>query len=209
LPYPSTSLRLSPTRAHGITDPRTSSTPLDFPRLDIPRLPTSIPPPPIAHPTPLSAQSNRSMSAVYPTATTSYSHPVTPISSVPQNLFQNSIPSLGDGHRSISNYPSAHTSPSNGYHTTTPTLPGLSPSYFLTHRTSPYRPVRHVNTLLIPPPPAALQMPVRNISAEQIHYQPLSKSTTERRTGLLPFFQPEGWQQSNVSTPVAQQYHQF
>lgn len=206
LPYPSTSLRQSPTRSSGMSDARTSPASLLIPRLDV-RLPTSVPPP-ITHST-ASAQPNRALSTVYPATTTSYSHPVTPISAVPQTLFQNSIPSLGESHRSITNYPSAHTSPSNGYTTTTPTLPGLSPSYFLTHRTSPYRPVRHVNTLLIPPPAAALQAPVRNVSSEQIHYQPLSKATTERRTGLLPFFQPEGWQNSNVSTPNAQQYHHF
>jgi hypothetical protein len=207
-PYPPTSLRVSPTRSSGISDSSLFSTSMDIPRLDIPRLPFSNPPSNLQLPL-VSAQPPRAMSGVYPTTTSGYSHPVTPISAVPQNLLQNSIPSLGDGHRSISNYPSAHTSPSTGYNTTTPTLPGLSPSYFLTHRTSPYRPVRHVNTLLIPPPPAALQVPVRNVPSDQIHYQPLSKAGTERRTGLLPFLQLDGWHNSNVSTPIAQQHYQF
>ncbi|OCT44906.1 hypothetical protein CLCR_05647 [Cladophialophora carrionii] len=207
-PYPQTGLRVSPTRSSGIPDPALFSTSQDIPRLEIPRLPASIPP--SGAPLPLvSAQPNRALSSVYPNTSNGYSHPVTPISAVPQNLLQNAIPSLSDGHRSISNYPSAHTSPSTGYNTTTPTLPGLSPSYFLTHRTSPYRPVRHVNTLLIPPPAAALQAPVRNIPSDQIHYQPLSKAGTERRTGLLPFLQLDGWHNSNVSTPVAQQQYQF
>ncbi|KAJ9602948.1 hypothetical protein H2200_012728 [Cladophialophora chaetospira] len=206
LPYARNNFRVSPTRSTGIPDLGASSTSLDIPRLDIPRLSASIPPP-SGHPTPLSAHPTRAMSGVYPAATSSYSHPVTPISAIPQNIFQNPIPSLGE-QRSISNYPSTHTSPSNGYNTT-PTLPGLSPSYFLTHRTSPYRPVRHVNTLLIPPPATALQAPVRNIPSNQIHYQPLSKVDTERRTGPLPFFQSDSWQNSAASTPLAQQQYQF
>ncbi|EXJ75124.1 uncharacterized protein A1O5_01820 [Cladophialophora psammophila CBS 110553] len=205
--YTPNSLRVSPTHGTGITDAGIPAT-LDIPRLDVPRMPPSLP---LSNPQPivLPVQTNRALSTVYPTATGTYSHPVTPISAVPQTLFQNPVPSLGDGSRSISALPSAHTSPSNGYNITTPTLPGLSPSYFLTHRTSPYRPVRHVNTLLIPPPSAALQMPVRNVPSDQIHYHPLSKITTDRRTGPLPNFQPDGWQHSNVSTPVAQHQYPF
>lgn len=208
LSYTPTSLRVSPSAASTITDPGLFSASLDIPRLDMPRIPTTVALS-SGHLAPLSAPPNRAMSSVYPTVTGSYTQPVTPISAVPQNLFQNPIPSLGDGTRSISNYPSAHTSPSHGYGTTTPTLPGLSPSYFLTHRTSPYRPVRNVNTLLIPPPSAALQIPVRNVPSDQIHYQPLSKAATERRTGPLPFMQPDGWQHSNVSTPVTYPQYQF
>ncbi|KAK5331939.1 hypothetical protein LTR93_000944 [Exophiala xenobiotica] len=206
LPYPSNGLRIPPVHSN-MLDPSLSSLPLEIPRLDVPRVP-----PPAPYPstqlTPLSMPVSRAMASVYPSTTAGYSQPVTPISAIPQNLFQNPIPNLGDGSRSISNYPSAHTSPSNGFSTTTPTLPGLSPSYFLTHRTSPYRPVRHVNTLLIPPPSTALQAPVRNIPYDQIHYQPLGKAASERRTGPLPFMQADGWQRSNASTPLAHpQYH--
>ncbi|KIV87499.1 hypothetical protein PV11_03040 [Exophiala sideris] len=194
-------------------DARLTPTSLDIPRLDISRVQPSIglPPSQLAPPqlAPLSMPANRAMASVYPATTVAYSHPVTPISAIPQSLFQSPIPNLGDGSRSNSNYPSAHTSPSNGFNTSTPTLPGLSPSYFLTHRTSPYRPVRHVNTLLIPPPSTALQAPVRNVPYDQIHYQPLSKTVSERHTGPLPFMQPDGWQRSNVSTPFAHQQYQF
>ncbi|KIW33802.1 uncharacterized protein PV07_00624 [Cladophialophora immunda] len=208
LPYIPGSLRVSPTHPTGVADIGVPAPMLDIPRLDMPRPPPSLPLS-NAPPTLLPVQTNRPLSTVYPPATGTYSHPVTPISAVPQSLFQNPVPSLGDGSRSITTLPSAHTSPSNGYNTTTPTLAGLSPSYFLTHRTSPYRPVRHVNTLLIPPPSAALQMPVRNIPSDQIHYHPLSKATTERRTGLLPNFHPDGWQHSNVSTPITQHQYPF
>lgn len=205
LPYPSNGLRVPPIHSN-ILDPSLSTLPLEIPRLDVPRVP------PPAHPStqvaPPSMPVSRAMASVYPSATAGYPQPVTPISAIPQNLFQNPIPNLGDGSRSISNYPSAHTSPSNGFNTTTSTLPGLSPSYFLTHRTSPYRPVRHVNTLLFPPPSTTLQAPVRNIPYDQIHYQPLGKAASERRTGPLPFMQADGWQRSNTSTPLAHpQYH--
>lgn len=206
-PFTPNTLRVSPTRTNNPTD---SETPTSFgiPRMDVPRIPTSA-----VHTSnqlaPLSVPGNRAMSSVYPNTTTSYSQPVTPMSAIPQNLFQNPIPNLGEGPRSISTYPSAHASPSNNFSTTTPTLPGLSPSYFLTHRTSPYRPVRHVNTLLIPPPPTALQAPVRNVPFDQIHYQPLSKVTSDRRTGPLPFMQAEGWQHSSASTPVVPPHYQF
>ncbi|OAL32428.1 hypothetical protein AYO22_00450 [Fonsecaea multimorphosa] len=208
LPYTAGSLRVSPTRPTGLADLGVPATLPDIPRLDIPRVPPSLPLS-NAQNTLLPGQPNRPLSIVYPAASGTYSHPVTPISAVPQSLFQNPVPSLGDGSRSVTTLPSAHTSPSNGYNTATPTLPGLSPSYFLTHRTSPYRPVRHVNTLLIPPPSAALQMPVRNVTSDQIHYHPLSKVMTERRSGPLPNFHPDGWQHSNVSTPIAQHQYPF
>ncbi|OAP63105.1 hypothetical protein AYL99_02332 [Fonsecaea erecta] len=208
LSYAPGSLRVSPTHSIRNADIGVPATMLDIPRLDIPRQPPSLPLS-NSQTTMLPIQTNRPLPAVYPAATGTYSHPVTPISAVPQSLFQNPVPSLGDGSRPVTTLPSAHTSPSNGYHTTTPTMPGLSPSYFLTHRTSPYRPVRHVNTLLIPPPSAALQMPVRNIPSDQIHYHPLSKAITERRTGPLPNFHPDGWQHSNVSTPITQHQYPF
>ncbi|KIW85967.1 hypothetical protein Z517_01361 [Fonsecaea pedrosoi CBS 271.37] len=208
LPYNPGTLRVSPTHPSSVANTGVPATLMEIPRLDIPRPPPSLP---ISNPQTslFPVQTNRALSTVYPPTTGTYSHPVTPISAVPQSLFQNPVPTLGDGSRAINTLPSAHTSPSNGYTTTTPTLPGLSPSYFLTHRTSPYRPVRHVNTLLIPPPSAALQMPVRNIPADQIHYHPLSKANTERRIGPLPNFHPDGWQHSNVSTPITQHQYPF
>jgi hypothetical protein len=206
-PYAPSSARGSPTHTSTAGSEMPSMS-LGVSRMDLSRVPT-----PATHfpgqLAPLSVPVNRAMSSVYPNTTVGYSQPVTPISAIPLNLFQNPIPNLGDPSRSISNYPSAHTSPSAGYHTNTATLPGLSPSYFLTNRTSPYRPVRHVNTLLIPPPSAALQMPTRNVPADQIHYQPLSKVASQRLPGPLPFMQNDGWQQSNVSTPTFHQQYPF
>jgi hypothetical protein len=65
-----------------------------------------------------------------------------------------------------------------------------SPSIYLQHRASPYKPVRHVNTLLYPPPSASLQdYQLSHISASQMHYQPLGKRDVYR-TGIVPEFMP-------------------
>ncbi|KHE79721.1 hypothetical protein GE21DRAFT_3930 [Neurospora crassa] len=65
-----------------------------------------------------------------------------------------------------------------------------SPSnIYLQQRTSPYRPVRHAETLLHPPPSAFLQqyhLP-NPIPPPQLHYQPLGRRN-EVRTGIVPEF---------------------
>jgi hypothetical protein len=64
-----------------------------------------------------------------------------------------------------------------------------SPSVYLQQRNSPYRPVRHVSTLLYPPPSAFLEqyhLP-NTVLPNQMHYQPLGKRN-EYRTGILPEF---------------------
>lgn len=72
----------------------------------------------------------------------------------------------------------------------------LSPSFFLTDRYSPYRPVRSVNTLLIPPPSGSVPNP-RSLSFNQMHYQPLGKAVSERRTGVLPYLHHDAWPQQH------------
>ena len=67
----------------------------------------------------------------------------------------------------------------------TPTT--LSPSGYHFQRNSPYRPVRGVNTLLVPPPPASFHNPSQNIDSGNMYYQPLGKPLSERRTGIVPF----------------------
>ncbi|KAL8308138.1 hypothetical protein RB593_006458 [Gaeumannomyces tritici] len=66
-----------------------------------------------------------------------------------------------------------------------------SPSVYLQHRASPYRPVRHVNTLLYPPPSASLHEYHLSgsgmIPPTQMHYQPLGRRN-EYRTGIVPEF---------------------
>ncbi|KAK4196425.1 hypothetical protein QBC40DRAFT_309895 [Triangularia verruculosa] len=62
-----------------------------------------------------------------------------------------------------------------------------SPSFYLQQRNSPYKPVRQVNTLLIPPPSAFLhQYHFQNaVTPNQMHYQPLGRRN-EYRTGIVP-----------------------
>ncbi|KAL2272053.1 hypothetical protein VTJ83DRAFT_1424 [Remersonia thermophila] len=63
-----------------------------------------------------------------------------------------------------------------------------SPSIYLQHRNSPYKPIRHVNTLLYPPPAAFQQYNLPNpVLPNQMHYQPLGKRN-EYRTGIVPEF---------------------
>ncbi|PKY08759.1 hypothetical protein P168DRAFT_278318 [Aspergillus campestris IBT 28561] len=104
-----------------------------------------------------------------------------------------SLPDPGRLNSSPFGVSSATVSPASAYSVHTPqTYP--SPSYLLANRNSPYRPVRSVNTLLIPPPSSSLQQQ-RNIPYEHMHYQPLGKTAADRKSGLLPYLQPEDWSQ--------------
>ena len=180
---------------------------MQLPRLPMPRIETtrSLS---NAHLAPLSLPASRAMSTVYPSTTIASSQPITPVSAGPSasgNTYQNQITNLMDGQRQHSNYTSANVSPATNAYSTVTSRPGLSPSYFLTNRSSPYRPVRGVNTLLIPPPSASMHMPARNVGYDQIHYQPLSKAGAERRSGPVPY--QHAWYQSNQATPnLPQQY---
>jgi hypothetical protein len=64
-----------------------------------------------------------------------------------------------------------------------------SPSFYLQHRNSPYRPIRHVNTLLYPPPSASLDQYHLGVPLPpaQMHYQPLGRRH-DVRTGVVPEF---------------------
>ena len=190
-----------------------------MPRLPMPRIqtntgqigdPISSQLAPLSLPTQLPTQ--RAMSTVYPPSSNSWSQQTTPVTTTMgpfsnMNLYSNPIPNLGNASRSGSAFPSATASPSTIYNAATPTRPGLSPSYFLTNRSSPYRPVRNVNTLLIPPPQASLNNATRNIGHDRIHYQPLSKNSTERRAGVVPYLHHDAWIQTHSETPpLAFQY---
>ena len=88
--------------------------------------------------------------------------------------------------------------PSTGSHTAshTATPSQLSPSYWLTKRNSPYRPVRGIHTLLNPPPSASMNPDAQNISYEQMRWQPLGKNV-EERPGRVPYMHREAWPQTN------------
>jgi hypothetical protein len=181
-----------------------------IPRLPMPNVPSSSAHVNRQHPhlAPLSVPAGRAMSMVYPTAPSNWSQPVTPVGTMPPtsvNLYANPIPALGELTRS--QYKSANASPNpSRYGTVTPSRQ-LSPSYFLTNRNSPYRPVRSVNTLLIPPPSASLQNPSRNIGLDQMRYQALAKAPTEAKAGVVPYMHHDAWLQPwTAASGVPSQY---
>lgn len=153
----------------------------------------------------------RAMSTVFPTSTypASQSSPATCGTVTPTTTY----PAMGYS------TPTKRRSPPNGLmaagvpafpgssplidslsHMTTPmvnggTTSGLhtpvtrSPLVYLQQRNSPYKPVRHVNTLLYPPSSAFLrQYSAREVVLpNQMHYRPLGKRN-EYRTGIVPEF---------------------
>jgi hypothetical protein len=111
-----------------------------------------------------------------------------------------SLSDLGRHHQSSFGVSSGTVSPAvSAYSVHTPQT-HLSPSFFLANRNSPYRPVRSVNTLLIPPPSSSLQQQ-RSVPFDHMHYQPLGKGST-RKTGLLPYIQPDAWNQAPYLHPL-------
>ncbi|KAI5241927.1 hypothetical protein E4T42_07844 [Aureobasidium subglaciale] len=121
------------------------------------------------------------------------SHATTPIgmTSMPQSVVQS---------RHQSPFPtSAAGSPTDGHYQPAGQahLSQLSPSYFLAQRNSPYRPVRGVSTLLVPPPSRAMQQP-QNVQREQMHYQPLGRPQ-ERQQGRLPYIESQ-WFEGNPTS---------
>ncbi len=87
------------------------------------------------------------------------------------------------------------------FYTPSSTAPSnMSPSFILTHRTSPYRPVREVSTLLVPPHSGVTQAAQPTLSHHQMHYHPLGKARNEYRTGVVPYVHHDGWPSSQASS---------
>ena len=186
----------------------------NVPRLPLPSLSIPAPQAPYhAHNIPqLPLPGGRAMSLVFPPTqwsqppnSTSVPGPALPPVTQPLN---NSFP---DRSRQLSPLPvgSNNNSPTSG------TIPSgqtqnqsmLSPSYFLQQRSSPYRPVRGVKTLLVPPPSGTLMHQPRSIGPEQMQYQPLWRPS-ERRAGHVPYVNHEAWpenHQFNHWPPALQQ----
>jgi hypothetical protein len=156
---------------------------------------------------PLPAPGGRSMAMVYPP-------PVQwqqPNNSTPTSMSGPSFPPTytptTERSRQMSPYPpSAGSSPVSASYPSTASRQ-LSPSHFLSQRQSPYRPVRGVHTLLVPPPSTSMHNPAQNIAYNQMQYQPLGRPTTERRAGLLPYMDRNAWPEANQfnQLPVPQQ----
>lgn len=142
----------------------------------------------------------RAMAMVYPTTTYAPSQPipaacgaVTPTTSFPPMNYGTPTKRLSP-QNVLAAYPGSSplvmgTPMGNGGTSGLHTPISHSPSIYLQQRNSPYKPVRHVNTLLYPPPSAFLQqyhLP-NPVLPNQMHYQPLGKRN-EFRTGILPEF---------------------
>ncbi|KAI1569205.1 Cyclin domain containing protein [Pyrenophora tritici-repentis] len=135
---------------------------------------------------PLPVAGGRSMAMVYPPPVQWQQPNSTPTTSAPPPFPHNYTPTT-DPSRQVSPYPqSAGSSPVSASYPATNSRQ-LSPSHFLNQRQSPYRPVRGVQTLLVPPPSTSIHNPARNIGYDQMQYQPLGRPMTDRRSGLLPF----------------------
>ncbi|KAF1918553.1 hypothetical protein BDU57DRAFT_528929 [Ampelomyces quisqualis] len=181
----------------------------------LPPLPSlSIPPPQQTQPPhgknwpdlPLPAPGGRSMAMVYPPPV-QWQQPYNAPTSMSGPPFSTTYTPTTDRSRQMSPYPpSAGSSPvSSSYPSSTSRQ--LSPSHFLSQRQSPYRPVRGVHTLLVPPPSTSMHNPAQNIGYNQMQYQPLGRPTTERRAGLLPYMDRNAWPETNQfnQLPIPQQ----
>ena len=137
----------------------------------------------------------RSMSTVYPG-----------VSQWPQpgNLLTPSLPSGPLGNLPpMTDQPPRQAPYSVGSRTSSPTSGNfpqtsqelLSPSGFPTQRSSPYKPLRGVNTLLVPPPSASMHNPTLNFGLNRMHYQPLGKPMSERKSGVVPYMHHDAWLQ--------------
>jgi hypothetical protein len=131
--------------------------------------------------------SGRAMSSVYPPTSQAWSSnpplltPTGPLP-VPQTSGY-STPTRRHSPHSVQDLLSLGSSPINGHF---PHTQGhISPSFFLQQRSSPYRPVRHVDTLLYPPPSASMHEFSANV--EQIQYQPLGRRN-DYRQGVVPHY---------------------
>ncbi|PNY26264.1 Uncharacterized protein TCAP_03808 [Tolypocladium capitatum] len=139
------------------------------------------------------------------------SYPIAPLASHPT---MNYTPTKHHSPRGLAPFGSSplveHLGPGSAVHTPISHTPiSNSPSVYLQQRASPYKPVRHVNKLLYPPPSASLNqyhlgLPV---PPNQMHYQPLGRRH-DVRTGVVPeFLVYNRGQQQHFSSHGGQQGH--
>jgi hypothetical protein len=134
---------------------------------------------------------SRAMTMVYPNqqSSTGLLTPAQPVQSF------STLPPMNEQLRRPPNNGSRTTSPTAG--SFPPNTQDLSPSGYPIQRSSPYRPLRSVNTLLVPPPTASFHNPSQNVGYNNMHYQPLGKPLSERKTGVVPFMPTEPYQQAS------------
>lgn len=142
----------------------------------------------------------RSMASVYPQAGPSAPQATAPTYQAPPTISNQALalgtatPSKRRSPGSLAHYVSSPMAdpfgPGSAMHTPHALTPiANSPSVYLQQRSSPYRPIRHVNTLLYPPPSASLDQYHITVPLppSQMHYQPLGRRY-DLRTGIVPEF---------------------
>ncbi|EPS25820.1 hypothetical protein PDE_00756 [Penicillium oxalicum 114-2] len=189
---------LTPTSApaaHGLTPTHMSRLPMPNIPLGSGSLPQSLPVTAMSQlPAPALMQPAYPPASSWPQQMSSTSIPSSvapPIYSAPP------VPDISRHHQGSLGVASATVSPAGSAYSVHTPQKHLSPSYFLANRNSPYRPVHSVHTLLIPPPSASMQQH-RSVPFDHMHYQPLGKSLADRKTGQLPYFYPDSWNQPHV-----------
>ena len=195
-------------RANGLTPSHTPGFASNVPRLPAPTLSYSTPPSASGYVTAAPAQlphpSGRAMSMVYP-STQPAQNPLASNGARGSLVLQTqpmthnaAANTFGDQSRRQSPYPttSSGSSPNSAiYPGQLMTQVHSSPSYFLTHRNSPYRPVRGVSTLLVSPPSGTMHNPPQILGLDRMHYQPLGKARSEYKTGVVPYLHHDAWPQ--------------
>lgn len=169
----------------------------DAPRLPVPNLTISTTQTYMNGSTPTSFSQNvlllpplngRAMSTVYPSTPTWQSQlPIV----APTGTQNPQGPTSTSGYVTPSRRHSPHSSHdllSLGSSPVSANFPGhnpghISPSFYLQQRASPYKPVRHVNALLYPPPSTSMHDYSMNVG--QMHYLPLGKRH-DMRSGVVP-----------------------
>ncbi|KAK3905227.1 hypothetical protein C8A05DRAFT_12935 [Staphylotrichum tortipilum] len=200
---PPLSARLAPAQCSEQVRPQVPSLTLNITQVAdaLPYGAVAYPPQQAPLPLPPLASGVRAMAMVFPSTTYAPSQPipatcgtVTPTTSFPPMTYgtptkrlspQNSLTAFPGSSPVVMGTPMGNGGATSGLHTPI----SHSPSIYLQQRNSPYKPVRHVNTLLYPPPSAFLQhyqLP-NPVLPNQMHYQPLGKRN-EYRTGIVPEF---------------------
>ncbi|KAE9967552.1 hypothetical protein BLS_002810 [Venturia inaequalis] len=145
----------------------------------------------------------RAMALVYPPPVQWPQQQATSLTSIPpiqaMTIPQHNAPAY-DQSRQLSPYPgqSADSSPVSTVFTPTGQATNrLSPSYFLQQRSSPYRPVRNVQTLRAPPVSGSIWNAPMMVAHDQMQYHSLGRPMSERRVGHLPYMHHEAWPETH------------
>jgi hypothetical protein len=171
-------------------------------------IPNALPDPLVPHfKSTIPAPNTRAMSLVYPSSHLSTHQlqrpqasfiPAIQTSIPPQNLLAVDPPQLSPfGYSSASSSPTGAPAFANAY----------SPSFFLQQRSSPYRPVRRVQTLLVPPPIQSIQDAPTMVGASQMQYHLLGHPD-QRHIGHVPYVNYEAWPPNQPSVWPSQSHPQ-